>query len=151
MACNIKDEVEIRLAQLSDLNAVIGIGDELFDFPIKIERAKEFFNDPRHHLVIACHDEKIVGIASAFDYVHPDKDSTLFINEVSVLEQYQNKGIGRAMTKYLLSHGKKMGCQDFWVATEHSNVAARKAYISAGGIEDSEPVVLITFSKENIA
>ena len=130
---------------MEDLPAIDQVGNQLFDNKIKIDRAKEFLSDPRHHLVVAYYEDSIIGIASGLHYVHPDKNAALFVNEVGVLDAYQNKGIGRTMVKYLCQHGKELGCEEAWVATESSNLAARKAFVAAGGIEDKEPVVLIEF------
>ena len=139
--------IEIKLASIADLDALVIAGDALFDHPIKPERAKEFFADSRHHLAIALDQDKVVGFASGLHYVHPDKDPGLFISEVSVLDSYQSQGIGRQLVSYLLDHGATLDCQDMWLATEASNTPARKAYQAAGGVEDSEPVVLITFDQ----
>ncbi|MEQ8954668.1 MAG: GNAT family N-acetyltransferase, partial [Gammaproteobacteria bacterium] len=133
--------IEYRLATPGDAAALASVGDELFDFPIKPQRLQEFLADERHHLLLACVDECVVGMASAFHYIHPDKNPAMFINEVSVLEEYRNQGIARTLVRELVNYGRGLECKDFWVATEHSNVAARKAYRAAGFIEDAEPVV----------
>ena len=137
--------IKLKLASIEDLSAMIKVGDKLFDHPIKPDRAKEFLNDPRHHLVVAYDGNDIVGMASGFHYVHPDKDPVLFVNEASVRDKYQNKGIGRSLIRFLCKYGKDQGFKEAWVATEQSNVAARKAYIAAGGIEDPEPIVLVEY------
>ena len=124
---------------------MISVGDELFDYPIKENRAKEFLADKRHHLILAYDGSKLVGMASAFDYVHPDKDPTMFMNEASVLDNHQGQGIGTELIKRLKTLAQDMGIEDIWIATEESNVAARKAYKKAGGVEDDEPIVLIEF------
>ena len=90
-----KEKVEIRLAALADLPALQKVGDRLFDYEIKADRAEEFLNDPRHHLVLAYFRDEVVGMASGFHYIHPDKDPIMFVNEVAVLETLQNRGIGR--------------------------------------------------------
>lgn len=136
--------IEIKLADMSDLSAIEKVGDELFDHPIKIDRAKEFLEDSRHHLVLGYLDDEVIGMASAFHYVHPDKEPTLFVNEVSVLGEHQNQGLGRKLVKHLCEYGRKIGCKEAWVATESSNLPARRAYVGAGGVEEEEPVVLIT-------
>ena len=137
--------IDIRLASEADLPALIEAGDNLFDYEVKPERAREFFADKRHHLAIACYGDKIVGMASALDYVHPDKDPHLFINEASVIEEFQGQGIGRALIKFIVAYGSDIGCREAWVATEKTNLAARKAYVAAGGREDKEDIVLIEF------
>lgn len=137
--------LQLKVADKSDLPAMIEAGDELFDYAVKPHRAEEFLNDPRHHLILAYQDGKLVGMVSALDYVHPDKDTELFINEASVIDEFQGQGIGRELIKGMCTHAKNLGCSNAWVATEHSNTAARKAYANAGGTEDPESVVLIEF------
>lgn len=141
-----RDDITLKLAALPDLPALEIAGDTVFDYPVKLDRAREFLTDPRHHLVLAYHDGIVVGMASGVDYVHPDKDPELFINEVGVAEAYQGQGIGRALVALLCDHGKTLGCRTAWMATAASNSAARKAYAAAGGAEDPEPVVVVTFA-----
>jgi len=138
-------DIEIRLATIDDLPAIIRVGDSLFDNPIKENRAIEFFNDSRHHLILAFSGDLVVGMASGFHYVHPDKDPELFMNEVGVIEAFQNQGIGRALVKVLWDHAKQLGCKEAWIGTEKSNVVAQKCYIAAGGKPDDEPFLLFEF------
>lgn len=111
------NKIIIRLATIDDLVALEEIGADLFDYPIKPNRTAEFINDPRHHLMLALEKETIVGMASGIHYVHPDKEPALFIDEVSIIDTHQNRGIGRLIVKSLVAHGKKLGCVEAWVAT----------------------------------
>lgn len=138
-------EIEIRKATIDDLSALVDVGDRLFDYAIKRNRAKEFLNDPRHHMVLAFHMEHIVGMASGFHHVHPDKDPALFVDEVGVLAEFQGKGLGSKLVHDLYEHGKELGCKVAWVMTENTNTTARKAYAKAGGMEDKGSFVLIEF------
>ena len=139
-------DIEFNLATLADLDKLIEVGDDLFDHPIKPNRAKEFLEDPRHHLFLAYDEGQVVGMVSAFHYVHPDKDPNLFINEAGVVDSYQNKGIGRMLVQKMLEYGKsELGCIEAWVATMESNEQARRSYQAAGGTEEKERVVLIEF------
>lgn len=137
--------IEIRMATMADIPALIDVGDALFDYPIKPARAAEFINDNRHHLIIALSDGKIIGMASSIHYVHPDKDPALFITEVSVLEEFQNRGIGRALVGAMKVHGASLDCTDIWTATESSNIPAQKCYKAARGYEDDEQAVVFNF------
>ena len=140
-------EIRFRLGTIDDLNALERVGDRLFDDPIKRTQAIAFLNDARHHLALAFDGIEIVGMASGFHYLHPDKEPQLFVNEVGVLEAYQNKGIGRKLVRLLCGHGKALGCSEAWVLTERSNSAAKKMYLGAGGSEEQAPIVLIAFEK----
>lgn len=139
--------IKYKLADISDLDAMIEAGDNLFDYPIKEKRAVEFLEDSRHHLFLAYDDLKLVGMVSALDYVHPDKDPNLFINEASVLEAYQNQGIGQELVRRMVKYGQdQLGCNEAWVGTDQSNIQAQKAYKAAGGKAEQELFVLIEFS-----
>ena len=143
----VSPEVEYHKAVSKDIESLVDIGKDLFDHPIKPDRFREFMNDPRHHLFLAHCGDKVVGFASGFHYVHPDKDPQMFINEVSVLEEFQNRGIGRALVRMLVDHGKKLGCVEAWIATELDNKAARKAYIGAGG-KETDKFILIEYQNQ---
>ena len=137
-----KPKITINLVSKDDIEALILAGASLFDYNIKKDRLFEFLEDPRHHLIIAKCKGEIVGMASGFHYVHPDKDPELFVNEVGVVEQYQGQGLGRALVKALVRHSRDIGCRAAWVITESSNVAAQKAYEAAGGKpENGKPII----------
>ena len=140
-------EIFYRLATLEDLPAMERAGDKVFDHSIKADRAREFLKDERHHLILAYDHDEIVGMASGFHYVHPDKDPILFINEVGVLEEYQNQGIGREVVRLLCEHGKAIGCKESWVMTDVPNTAARKAFVAAGGHESKDRFVMIEYEE----
>lgn len=136
---------QIRLAKIDDIAKLTEVGAKLFDNALIESRAIEFFNEDHNLMSIAIYNESVVGFASGFIYVHPDKEPSLFINEVGVLETHQNRGIARRLVYYLTKEATNLGCRNAWVATESSNAPARKAFIAAGGIETSNTVVLIEY------
>lgn len=140
-----RNKIEVRAATIEDLNAIEKVGDALFDHPIKRKRAVEFFSDSRHHLFLAFDGLAVVGMASGFHYVHPDKEPELFMNEVGVLEAFQNQGIGRVLVKALWRHAKQLGCKEAWIGTKKSNIAAQKCYEASGGKPDDEPFIIYEF------
>ena len=85
-------------------------------------------------------------MASAVDYVHPDKAPQLWINEVGVAPAHQRRGIGSLLLDALLALGRSLGCTEAWPGTEEDNLAARRLYESAGG--EAEPFVLYSFPLE---
>lgn len=123
--------------------AVLGeVAPGVFDDPVRPIWAREFLEDPRHHLAVALDAGRVVGMASAFHYVHPDDPAQLFINEVGVSPGHQRRGVGRRLVQALLARGRELGCREAWVATEEGNVAARGLYASTGGIPDPERVIV---------
>jgi aminoglycoside 6'-N-acetyltransferase I len=100
--------------------------------------------DPRHHLAVAIDAGTVVGMASAVHYVHPDKPTELWINEVGVAPTHHRRGIGRQLVAALLKRGQELSCAQAWVLTDVENAAARGLYAAAGGAETTG-VVMVEF------
>jgi ribosomal protein S18 acetylase RimI-like enzyme len=133
---------------------MLGRGDEavlsrvaagVFDHEIVAHRAVEFLQNPHHHLAVAIDAGVIVGFASGVDYLHPDKDAELWINEVGVAPTHQRQGVGQKVLRALLERAQERGCKEAWVLTSRSNPAALRLYASLGGRESSEDSVMFTF------
>ena len=123
----------IKVLSISDLPLLMNVADDVFDNPVNESYAREFLADPRHHIVVALSDGVVIGFASAVHYIHPDKPTELWINEVGVAEARQNKGVGKAIMNELLRLGKQLGCVNAWVLTDKNNAAANGLYQSASG------------------
>jgi aminoglycoside 6'-N-acetyltransferase I len=135
--------VEVRLLSAADTELILSAADGVFDDAAEPALTAKFLEDPRHHIVAAVVEGRLVGFASAVHYIHPDKPPELWINEVGVAPAYQRQGVGRRLIDALLAHGRALGCKEAWVLTEHDNEAARALYRSAGASE--ETVVYCTF------
>lgn len=138
-------EIVVRLLGREELAVLDRVADDVFDGPVDPRWAAEFLADPRHHLAVAIAEGIVVGMASGVHYVHPDKPPELWVNEVGVAPTHQNQGLGRRLLRALFARGREVGCATAWVGTETSNAAARRLYQAVGGIEDTEPFVLVTF------
>jgi len=125
--------ITIKVLSISDLPLLMIVADDVFDNPVDENFAREFLADPRHHIVVALSEGVVIGFASAVHYIHPDKPTELWINEVGVAPAHQNKGIGKAIMKELLQLGRQLGCANAWVLTDRSNEAANRLYQSTGG------------------
>jgi ribosomal protein S18 acetylase RimI-like enzyme len=120
------------------------IADEVFDNPPDQALVAAFLADPRHHICAAIEAGMVVGFASAVHYVHPDKPTELWINEVAVAPAFQRRGLARAILETLLSHARSLGCNEAWVLTDEDNAPARGLYGSLGG-EETPRTVMVTF------
>lgn len=124
--------VDIRLLGPSDATVLDRLAPEVFDHDVQPDWCEDFLADPRHHLVVAQVDGVVVGMASAVDYIHPDKAPQLFINEVGVSPEYRRQGIGRRLMERLVELATELGCTEAWVLTDDDNVAANRLYSSSG-------------------
>jgi aminoglycoside 6'-N-acetyltransferase I len=138
-------EFEVRILTRADSDALRHVAPGLFDREIDPALHAEFLNDPRHHIAVAIDAGQVVGFASGVHYVHPDKPTELWINEVAVAPSHWRRGAGRKVVDALLRHGRELGCREAWVLTDRSNTAAMRLYASAGGVEKHEETVMFEF------
>ena len=136
---------EVRVLTIADAPLFARIADGVFDHDVQARLIEEFLTDPRHALSVAIVDGMIVGMASGVRYVHPDKPSELWINEVGVSPNYQRRGLAKRIVAELLAEGRRQGCHEAWVLTDYDNVAARATYKSAGGFDHPSPQLMVTF------
>ena len=137
--------VDIRLLGPSDVTVLDRLAPEVFDHDVQPDWCEDFLADPRHHLVVAQVDDVVVGMASAVDYIHPDKAPQLFVNEVGVSPEYRRQGIGRRLMERLVELATELGCTEAWVLTDRENEAACRMYENAGADTPPDDSIMYTF------
>jgi ribosomal protein S18 acetylase RimI-like enzyme len=137
--------VDVRVLRAGDEALLEHVHEDVFDHAVDPRLAREFLEDPRHHLVVAIDAGRIVAFASGVHYVHPDKPAELFINEVGVAPSHQRRGLGQAVVSRLLEEGRVFGCRQAWVLTDADNVAAQRLYVSTGGKASATPSIMFEF------
>ena len=130
--------IEVKVLQRGDDRVLMSVAAEVFDKPIDARLTKEFLEDPRHHIAVAIDGGLVVGFASGVHYIHPDKPTELWINEVAVAPTHRRSGLGKAVIRALLEVGRAHNCKVAWVLTDRSNVAAMALYSSVGGTEGAD-------------
>jgi aminoglycoside 6'-N-acetyltransferase I len=135
----------VRLLGADDTALVCDAAAGVFDHAPQEALTTEFLRDARHHLVGALDEGRLIGVVSAVHYVHPDKPTEMWINEVSVAPEYQGRGVGRQMLDAMLAHGRSLGCVNAWVLTDRGNAAAMALYRAAGGAEECAETVMFEF------
>ena len=134
----------IRILTPCDASVLDRVAPGVFDYPVDPRWTAEFLADTRHHLAVAVHGDQVVGMASAVHSTHPDKPPELWINEVSVAATHRARA-SVAGSRGPVPAWRSLGCRQAWVATEPSNLPARRLYAAAGGEEMPEPFVMIEF------
>lgn len=141
----------IRLLGQVDGAVLARVAPGVFDRPVDPRWSAEFLADPRHHLAVALAGDRVVAMASAVHYLHPDKPPELWINEVGVAPSHRRRGLGRAVLSALLAHGRALGCRGAWVLTDEGNAAARRLYATLGGREADAREVMVGFDLDGAA
>jgi GNAT superfamily N-acetyltransferase len=135
----------IRILGPGDVPVLDDVAPGVFDNAVDGRWTAEFLADARHHLAVALDGGRVVGMASAVHYVHPDKPPELWVNEVAVAPPYHRRGIGRRLLSALFERGRALGCREAWVGTKPTNTPARRLYAAVGGKESPEPFVMVEF------
>jgi ribosomal protein S18 acetylase RimI-like enzyme len=117
---------ETRILHSSDRAMLENVVPGVFDNVLDPSLVAEFLGDDRHHLAVVVDGGQVIGFASGVHYVHLDKPSEMWINEVGVAADRQGRGIGKAVIQTLLQHGERLGCREAWVLTDRSNQAAMR-------------------------
>jgi ribosomal protein S18 acetylase RimI-like enzyme len=136
--------MDVRILTSADAAVLERVADGVFDNPVIPATAREFLDDPRHVICVAIEDGVVIGFASGVRYVHPDKPSEFWVNEVGVAPSHHRRGAGKAIMAILLAHAQAEGCREAWVLTDEDNTAARALYRAAGGWEKPAGL-LVTF------
>ena len=127
-----------------DTALALSAADGVFDDPADPRLTAEFLADPRHAICVAVDGGTVVGFASGVRYVHPDKPSEFWINEVGVAPTHRRRGLAKAILTELLDFARREGCREAWVLTDEINGPARALYASVGG-EEKRGVVQVDF------
>ncbi len=141
--------IEIKILGSGEESILANVAPEVFDHAIDLERTREFLRDARHHLAVALDGELVVGMASAVDYIHPDKPAELWINEIGVVPTHRRRGIGKRLLMTMFDLARELGCTEAWVLTNRANIAAMHLYQALGATEPDDDTVYFTFTLDS--
>jgi ribosomal protein S18 acetylase RimI-like enzyme len=118
---------------------------DLDDADYSAESLTNFVADDDRILIVARHQERFVGIASATVLLKPyEQERWMYVDEVDVVADYRKQGAGTALMKELLCIAKINHCAELWLGTEHDNGSALKLYESLEP-DDTESFVGFTY------
>ena len=100
-------------------------------------------------MVVAVDNDTVIGMASAVEYFHPDKQPQLWINEVGVAATHRKRGIGRRMVQALLEVANERGCTFAWLGTDIDNEAAQACFGAVPEVEKPQPFLLYEWDLED--
>ena len=133
---------EVCLLNSENAGLLERVAPDVFDNAIDASQLQAFLQDPRHILYVAVDNDSVVGMASAFEYFHPDKRPQLFINEVGVAPTHQRQGIGRSLVEAMLDEAKNRSCVFAWLGTDIDNEPAQACFGSVREVEKPQKFLL---------
>jgi ribosomal protein S18 acetylase RimI-like enzyme len=129
----------------ADVGLFAAVADDVFDAPIRPKRLRAFLREPRHLMMVALHEGRIIGQARGQIHLSPDQADSFFLDNLGVAPSMQRLGIGRELVDGMFAWARERGCRTGWLGTELDNHAARALYAGRGG--QGLPVMLFEFEK----
>jgi len=126
------DTLKINIIRINAKNKdiLLQIDEEIFDEKVKTNLLSEYVDENNHILLVAIHNNLVIGQVLGVVHKHPNKKTELYIDDLAVSEKLQRKGIATKLLNELYLIGKRKGCKEIWVATEPKNTVALKFYKS---------------------
>lgn len=143
--------ISIHLVTAANAALLDRVDPDVFDHPVHANLLAQFLAQPANVLAVAIAEGVVVGMASGFSDVHPDKPLSLFLNEVGVSARFQRRGIASRLIAAVLDHARSIGCCEAWVATEVDNLPARELYRRTGAREDAQYAVVYVYTLDSSA
>ncbi len=137
------DGIEFRFLEAGDEAVLERVADDLFDNAIDPVQAKAFLEDPRHFLFVAIEAGVVVGFVSALEYLHPDKQPQMFINEIGTAPSHRRRGIGRRMLDAMVDVARGRVHSYAWLGTETDNKPAQALFGRASDPDDNPQTFLL--------
>ena len=90
---------------------------------------EKFIINNDNYCFVGIYENKIVAFLYGYGMLRPDGKSMFYIHSVDVIPEYQNKGIGTKLMKYVLKYIKNENkYYKFFVLTDDTNIRACKLY-----------------------
>ena len=128
---------EINFTRL-DKKSVKSIGNITIDDEVyTIDKLKKFVKDDSNYVFVGRDNNKVVAFIYAYGLDRPDGRKMFYIHAVDVIEDYQSKGIGTRLMKYVLDYIKSENkYYKFWVLADSDNIKAIKLYKKSANSKD---------------
>lgn len=126
MVDNMKD-IAVRLADIQDVREIAEIEKSCFRVPWTYESLTRDLKENSSARYFVAETDRVVGYMSFWKVVDEGQ-----INNIAVLPDYRNRGIGGRLLDFAIETGKSMGVNSFTLEVRSSNIGAVKLYEKHG-------------------
>ncbi len=138
-------DCEIKLLKNHDLKLMKEVLEDdnmIFD----LKKLKIFIKNKNNYGFIIKVDNKVIGFAYAYDLKRPDGQSMFYIHSIGLLPDYQNKGLGSKLMKFILEYAKENNFSEAFIITDKGNPRACHLYEKFGGKNDFEDEIVYVYN-----
>ena len=132
-----------RLA-IGEVEALRDVAEDVFDYPIDLERATQFLSDHRNILIVAIEGSLVIGQITAVVHQHVDSPPDLYIDNLGVTPTRQRRGIATQLIALAIEAGRELHAEASWVAVDTDNSVAHEVYRRSGAT--GTPVMMFSYT-----
>ena len=120
MECKVLEKQDLEL-----MKEIIEDDDMEFD----LDNLNEFLEDKNNYGFIAKKENKIIGFIYGYSLLKPNGKYMFYVHSVGVLPNYQGKGIGKELFKYMVEYlENEKKSYKYFLLTAEDNIIAQKLY-----------------------
>ena len=120
MECKVLEKQDFEL-----MKEIIEDDDMEFD----LDNLNEFLEDKNNYGFIAKKENKIIGFIYGYSLLKPNGKYMFYVHSVGVLPNYQGKGIGKELFKYMVEYlENEKKSYKYFLLTAEDNIIAQKLY-----------------------
>ena len=99
------------------------------DMEFDLDNLNEFLEDKNNYGFIAKKENKIIGFIYGYSLLKPNGKYMFYVHSVGVLPNYQGKGIGKELFKYMVEYlENEKKSYKYFLLTAEDNIIAQKLY-----------------------
>ncbi len=125
---------DIRHADITDVGGIMNLIEPLEEKKVLVKRSRQTLETDIHHYIVVERDGTIIGCAALFPF-HAEKAGEIAC--LAVHGDYQNRGYGDKLLKYLVRQGRKMNLEKLFVLTTQTT-----HWFLERGFQEIDPGVL---------
>jgi ribosomal protein S18 acetylase RimI-like enzyme len=121
--------------------------EQIFDHPLDRAALSRHLADEASHLLIAYVGDCPAGMARAMELLRVDRaEKQMFLYEIGTDEEFQRRGVARALIEELKRFSVERGCFEMFVNTGETNTPAMRLYETTGGVRESTDDVMFIYT-----
>jgi len=120
--------MEYKLLEQDDLELMKEIIED-DDMEFELSNLTRFLQDNNNYGFIAKENNKIIGFIYGYSLLKPNGKYMFYVHSVGVLPNYQGKGIGKELFKYMVEYlENEKKSYKYFLLTAEDNIIAQKLY-----------------------
>jgi len=120
--------MEYKLLEQDDLELMKEIIED-DDMEFELSNLTRFLQDKNNYGFIAKKENKIIGFIYGYSLLKPNGKYMFYVHSVGVLPNYQGKGIGKELFKYMVEYlENEKKSYKYFLLTAEDNIIAQKLY-----------------------